>query len=72
MAPDLMNRDFAANKPDEKYVGDITTSGLGGLSLPGHHPQRLLSPHCGWRLGTTLHLGLVVAVFEMVVHQRQA
>ena len=24
VAPDLMNRDFTATKPDEKYVGDIT------------------------------------------------
>jgi hypothetical protein len=22
--PDLMNRDFSATRPDEKYVGDIT------------------------------------------------
>jgi len=24
VAPDLMNRDFTATRPDEKYVGDIT------------------------------------------------
>jgi transposase InsO family protein len=24
VAPDLMNRNFTATKPDEKYVGDIT------------------------------------------------
>lgn len=47
VAPDLMNRDFTANKPDEKYVGDITyIRTLGGLALPGHHPRRLLSPDC--------------------------
>ena len=34
--PDLVNRDFTADAPGEKMVGDITyISDMGGLALPG-------------------------------------
>src|SRR5450756_200300 len=71
VAPDLMNRDFSANKPDEKYVGDIAymRSWEGWLYLAiilDVFSRRIV----GWAMGTTLHTGLVVQAFEMAVRHR--
>ena len=73
VAPDLMNRDFSANKPDEKYVGDITyiRTWEGWLYLAiilDVFSRRIV----GWAMGTTLHTELVVEAFEMAVRRRQA
>ena len=73
VAPDLMNRDFSANKPDEKYVGDITyiRTWEGWLYLAiilDVFSRRVV----GWAMGTTLHTELVVEAFEMAVRRRQA
>jgi putative transposase len=73
VAPDLMNRDFSASKPDEKYVGDITfiRTWEGWLYLAiilDVFSRRIV----GWSMGTTLHTELVVEAFEMAVRRRQA
>jgi putative transposase len=72
-APDLMNRDFTASRPDEKYVGDITyiRTWEGWLYLAiilDVFSRRIV----GWAMGTTLHTELVVKAFEMAVRRRQA
>jgi putative transposase len=73
VAPDLMNRDFTATKPDEKYVGDITyiRTWEGWLYLAiilDVFSRRIV----GWSMGTTLHTELVVKAFEMALRRRQA
>ena len=73
VAPDLMNRDFTATRPDEKYVGDITyiRTWEGWLYLAiilDVFSRRIV----GWAMGTTLHSELVVKAFEMAVRRRQA
>jgi len=73
VAPDLMNRDFTASRPDEKYVGDITyiRTWEGWLYLAiflDVFSRRIV----GWAMGTTLHSELVVKAFEMAVNRRQA
>ena len=73
VAPDLMNRDFTASRPDEKYVGDITyiRTWEGWLYLAiilDVFSRRIV----GWAMGTTLHTELVVEAFEMAVRRRQA
>jgi putative transposase len=72
-APDLMNRDLTAARPDEKYVGDITyiRTWEGWLYLAiilDVFSRRIV----GWAMGTTLHTQLVVKAFEMAVRRRQA
>lgn len=72
-APDLMNRDFSATRPDEKYVGDITyiRTWEGWLYLAiilDVFSRRVV----GWAMGTTLYTELVVKAFEMAVRRRQA
>src|SRR6185437_11025984 len=72
-APDLMNGDFTASRPDEKYVGDITyiRTWEGWLYLAiilDVFSRRIV----GWAMGTTLHTELVVKAFEMAVRRRQA
>jgi putative transposase len=73
VAPDLMNRNFTATKPDEKYVGDITyiRTWEGWLYLAiilDVFSRRIV----GWAMGTTLHTELVVKAFEMAVQRRRA
>lgn len=72
-APDLMDRDFTATRPDEKYVGDITyiRTWEGWLYLAitlDVFSRRVV----GWAMGTTLHTQLVVEALEMAVSRRQA
>ncbi len=72
-APDLVNRDFSATRPDEKYVGDITyiRTWEGWLYLAiilDVFSRRIV----GWAMGTTLHTELVVKAFEMAVRRRRA
>lgn len=72
LAPDLMNRNFTASRPDEKYVGDITyiRTWEGWLYLAvilDVFSRRIV----GWSMGTTLHTRLVVDAFDMAVCRRQ-
>ncbi len=73
VAPDLMNRNFTATRPDEKYVADITyiRTWEGWLYLAiilDVFSRRIV----GWAMGTSLHTELVVKAFEMAVRRRQA
>jgi putative transposase len=73
VAPDLVNRDFTASRPDEKYVGDITyiRTWEGWLYLAiilDVFSRRIV----GWSMGVSLHTRLVVEAFEMAVRRRQA
>jgi len=71
-APDLINRDFTASRPDQKYVGDITyiRTWEGWLYLAmilDVFSRRVV----GWAMGTTLHTELVVQALQMAVQRRQ-
>src|SRR5712692_4754085 len=73
VAPDLVNRDFTASRPDEKYVGDITyiRTWEGWLYLAiilDVFSRRIV----GWSMGASLHALLVVEAFEMAVRRRRA
>ncbi len=73
VAPDLVNRDLTANKPDQKYVGDITyiRTWEGWLYLAiilDVFSRRIV----GWSMGASLHTRLVVEAFEMAVRRRRA
>ncbi len=72
LAPDLMNRDFTASRPDEKYVADITYirtwEGWLYLAVVLDVFSRYV---VGWAMATTLHTQLVVDALDMAIHQRR-
>jgi len=72
LAPDLMNRDFTASRPDEKYVADITYirtwEGWLYLAVVLDVFSRYV---VGWAMATTLHTQLVVDALNMAIHQRR-
>lgn len=73
VAPDLVNRNFTASRPDQKYVGDITyiRTWEGWLYLAiilDVFSRRIV----GWSMGASLHTRLVVEAFEMAVRRRRA
>ena len=39
VAPNLLNRDFHAEKPNQKWVTDVTEFSLFGETLPVTHPR---------------------------------
>jgi putative transposase len=72
LAPDLMNRDFTANRPDEKYVADITyiRTWEGWLYLAA--VLDVFSRYIvGWAMATTLHSRLVVDAVDMAIRRRR-
>jgi putative transposase len=72
LAPDLMNRNFTASRPDEKYVADITyiRTWEGWLYL-GVVLDVFSRYVVGWAMATTLHTQLVVDALNMAIHQRR-
>ena len=72
LAPDLINRDFTATRPDEKYVADITYirtwEGWLYLAVVLDVFSRYV---VGWAMATTLHTQLVVDAINMAIHQRR-
>jgi putative transposase len=70
-APDLLNRDFSASRPDERWVADITEfmTGEGKLFLAGvkHLDRRGL---VGWSMGTRQTSELVIEAVSMAVARR--
>ena len=72
LAPDLMNRNFTASRPDEKYVADITYirtwEGWLYLAVVLDVFSRYV---VGWAMATTLHTQLVVDALNMAIHQRR-
>jgi putative transposase len=71
-APDLVQRDFTASRPNQLWVADITyvPTGRGFLYLAvvlDAWSRRIV----GWAMQTTLHTELVLAALEMAVRARQ-
>ncbi|WP_371807601.1 IS3 family transposase [Arhodomonas sp. KWT] len=71
-APDLLEREFAAERPDEVYVADITyvPTWAGFLYLAAvldACTRRVV----GWAMATHLRTELVVAALEMAIVQRR-
>jgi len=71
-APDLVDRDFAADRRDRLWVADITyvRTGAGFLYLAvvlDAFSRRIV----GWSMATTLHTQLVLDAFEMALWRRR-
>jgi len=71
-APDLVDRNFAADAPDELWVADITFVPTGGPFLYlavviDAFSRRVV----GWAMADHLRTDLVVSAFDMAVEQRQ-
>ncbi len=72
MAPNLLARDFTAERPNEKWVSDITyiPTGEGWLYLAGVmdlHSRKIV----GWAMDKQMTSDLVCNAFKMAVAQRQ-
>lgn len=72
MAENLLQRQFAATQPNQKWAGDITviTTGEGWLYvavLVDLYSRRVV----GWAMGTRITTELTQAALTMAVHQRQ-
>jgi putative transposase len=72
LAPDLMNRNFTASRPDEKYVADITYirtwEGWLYLAVILDVFSRYV---VGWAKSTTLHAQVVVDALDMAIRRRR-
>jgi len=72
IAPNVLNRDFYASNPDEKYVGDITyiSTGEGWLYLAtviDLYSRRIV----GWSMDDTMKVSLVNDALNMAINQRK-
>lgn len=71
IAPNILNRDFYASNPDEKYVGDITyiPTGEGWLYLAtviDLYSRRVV----GWSMDDTMKVSLVNDALNMAIKHR--
>jgi putative transposase len=71
IAPNLLNRDFYASNPDEKYVGDITyiSTGEGWLYLAtviDLYSRKVV----GWSMDDNMKVSLVNDALNMAIHHR--
>jgi putative transposase len=71
IAPNLLNRDFYASNPDEKYVGDITyiSTGEGWLYLAtviDLYSRKVV----GWSMADTMKVSLVNNALKMAIKHR--
>ena len=71
IAPNILNRDFYASYPDEKWVGDITyiSTGEGWLYLAtviDLYSRRVV----GWSMDDTMKVSLVNDALNMAIQQR--
>ena len=71
IAPNVINRDFYASNPDEKYVGDITYihTGEGWLYLAtviDLYSRRVV----GWSMDDNMKVSLVNDALKMAIQQR--
>ena len=71
IAPNVLNRDFYASNPDEKYVGDITYihTGEGWLYLAtviDLYSRKVV----GWSMNDTMKVSLVNDALKMAIGQR--
>ena len=72
MAPDLLNRDFTATRPDQKWLADITyiPTSEGWLFLAGINDvfsRKLV----GWSMRDNLEAEIVADAIAMAVARRQ-
>ena len=72
IAPNLLNRDFYASNPDEKYVGDIayipTSEGWLYLATVIDLYSRKI---VGWSMDDTMKVSLVNNALQMALQVRQ-
>ena len=71
IAPNILNRDFYASNPDEKYVGDITyiSTGEGWLYLAtviDLYSRKVV----GWSMADTMRVSLVNDALKMALQHR--
>lgn len=71
IAPNILNRDFYASNPDEKYVGDITyiSTGEGWLYLAtviDLYSRKIV----GWSMADTMKVSLVNDALKMAISHR--
>ncbi|NOQ32401.1 MAG: IS3 family transposase [Helicobacteraceae bacterium] len=71
IAPNILNRDFYASNPDEKYVGDITyiSTGEGWLYLAtviDLYSRKIV----GWSMADTMKVSLVNDALTMAIKHR--
>ena len=71
-APNLLKRDFATDRPDQKWLADITyiTTGEGWLYLAAIldlHTRRIV----GWAMSDRMTSDLTIAALKMALLQRQ-
>jgi transposase InsO family protein len=71
IAPNILNRDFYASNPDEKYVGDITyiSTGEGWLYLAtviDLYSRKIV----GWSMADTMKVSLVNDALKMAIRHR--
>jgi transposase InsO family protein len=71
IAPNILNRDFYASNPDEKYVGDITyiSTGEGWLYLAtviDLYSRKVV----GWSMADTMKVSLVNDALNMAISHR--
>jgi len=71
IAPNVLNRDFYASNPDEKYVGDITyiSTGEGWLYLAtviDLYSRKIV----GWSMADTMKVSLVNDALKMAISHR--
>jgi transposase InsO family protein len=71
IAPNVLNRDFYASNPDEKYVGDITyiSTGEGWLYLAtviDLYSRKIV----GWSMDDTMKVSLVNDALNMAISHR--
>lgn len=71
IAPNILNRDFYASNPDEKYVGDITyiSTGEGWLYLAtviDLYSRKIV----GWSMADTMKVSLVNDALKMAIQHR--
>jgi len=71
IAPNILNRDFYASNPDEKYVGDITyiSTGEGWLYLAtviDLYSRKVV----GWSMDDTMKVSLVNDALKMAISHR--
>jgi transposase InsO family protein len=63
--PDLVCRDFTADAPGQKLVGDITyIPTWEGWCVPGHRDRLLFQAVIGWSMSDSLHTDIVCAAID--------
>lgn len=71
-APNLLNRDFSAKRPNERWVADLTYVWIGTrwsyLAVVIDLYSRAV---VGWSLDTSLHTALPIAALEMALRRRK-